>query len=291
MRLVLPPSPLLRPYVSSLWLGTRNAAAGRERVLPPAGMHIAIRLAGGPVAIYAGPDATGPECRGDALVAGLRTAACWKDASAATRTVGVQLRPGAAVALFGVSAAEFSGHHVGLDAAWGADGARLQDALHDAPDPRAQLATLQAALLRRLRARTLHPAVSRALALMRAAPAAGRLPDVPGISQRHFIARFRDATGLSPKRYARLQRFRNFVRLLEQAGDLPMAELALAAGYSDQAHGSREFRAFAGTTPQAWRRHAGNGPGAGAGETGQFRSRPPAGGRGTVRPSIPRRPA
>lgn len=258
MSLVLSPCPRLRAYVSSLWVGTRPVAAGRERVLPSGGMHLAIRLRGGPVRIYDGAGAERPQSVATALVAGVRTTPYWKDADAATHTIGVQLRPGAAIALFGVSAAELVERHVGLDGLWGTGGGRLRDALLDATDSCARLALLETALLQRLRPRGMHPAVARALERMHAAPSAARLPDVDGISQRHFIARFRDATGLSPKRYARLHRFGRLVQGLQAGDGRRLSELALAAGYSDQAHCSREFREFAGISPQAWRRERGS---------------------------------
>jgi AraC family transcriptional regulator len=36
--------------------------------------------------------------------------------------------------------------------------------------------------------------------------------------------------------------------------DLPLAEIALATGFSDQSHFSRRFRDHLGTTPSAFRR-------------------------------------
>lgn len=255
MRLILPPTSRLQPYVAYLWVGERPRAGAREQVLPTGAMHLAVRLQGGPIRLYDERDAAIARTSDDALVAGARAGCYWKDASVPTRTVGAQLRPGAARALFGVSASEFSGLHVPLRDAWGQRGLRLCEVLSEARDPHAQLAALEAALLARLAPtpRGMHPAVAQALAQMRAAPAAERLPAVSGISQRHFIAQFRDATGLSPKRYARLCRFQHLLRAMEKQEACRLADLAAAAGYSDQSHCNREFLAFAGITPHAWR--------------------------------------
>ena len=255
MSLILPPTPQLRPYVAFLWLGERPVAVERERVLPSGGMHVAIRLQGGPVQVYDGHSSSSSRGAGDALVAGPYATAYWKDASTHSRTIGAQLLPGAARALFGVSAAEFCGRHVSLDEVWGQDNASLRDSLDGTPDPRAQIAALESMLLTRLKSpRARHPGIAHALAQMHAAPTAARLPATSGISQRHFIAQFRDVTGLSPKRYARVLRFQQLLEAMKSGEERPLAELALAAGYSDQSHCQREFVEFSGITPQTWRR-------------------------------------
>ncbi|MFS2055915.1 helix-turn-helix domain-containing protein, partial [Variovorax sp. CT11-76] len=80
-----------------------------------------------------------------------------------------------------------------------------------------------------------------------------------GYSHRRFIALFRGAIGLTPKEYARVMRFD---RALALAADpaRPWAEIAVEAGYADQAHLSREFSALAGMAPQAWRRPGATSP-------------------------------
>jgi len=77
-----------------------------------------------------------------------------------------------------------------------------------------------------------------------------------GYSHRHFIAVFERETGLTPKRYCRVQRFRKLLVHAVAHPTLSWTELALAGGYSDQSHFNREFRAFAGITPSAYRRAA-----------------------------------
>jgi AraC-like DNA-binding protein len=81
-----------------------------------------------------------------------------------------------------------------------------------------------------------------------------------GWSGRHLASRFRAEIGLTPKAAARVVRFdRARRRLAEQAGPgaghdggYQLAVLAAEAGYFDQAHLAREFRALAGLAPSQW---------------------------------------
>jgi AraC-like DNA-binding protein len=72
-----------------------------------------------------------------------------------------------------------------------------------------------------------------------------------GWSERHFAVQFRDQIGLAPKALARLMRFAHAVRSLTTDPSPNLADLAQICGYYDQAHFTRDFRSFAGTTPTA----------------------------------------
>jgi AraC-like DNA-binding protein len=181
------------------------------------------------------------------------------------RTIGAQLRPGASRALFGVSAASLADRHVSLEDLWGSDAARLRERLAGAGEPARQLAILQSCLVARLRTvRGLHPQIAQALAIIDGVDShehdrehdIDTIVRMSGLSHRRFIALFRDATGLSPKRYARVRRFGRLIGMLARDPARPWTDLALAAGYSDQPHCNREFREFAGVAPQTYRRAA-----------------------------------
>lgn len=77
-----------------------------------------------------------------------------------------------------------------------------------------------------------------------------RLADRIGLSSRQFERRFRNAVGISPKLFSRMQRF----QLIFQVMDQPQAnwiDTAIQCGYYDQAHLIRDFREFSGKTPTA----------------------------------------
>ena len=73
-----------------------------------------------------------------------------------------------------------------------------------------------------------------------------------GQSPRTLERGFRRAVGIGPKLLARQARFQRALELVQRAPRLPWSELALASGCYDQAHLVREFRAFAGDTPESF---------------------------------------
>lgn len=70
-----------------------------------------------------------------------------------------------------------------------------------------------------------------------------------GLSERQIRRNLIDATGLSPKQYARQQRLQHLVALADAAEPENWADLAYAAGYCDQSHLNRECRALTGLSP------------------------------------------
>jgi AraC-like DNA-binding protein len=105
----------------------------------------------------------------------------------------------------------------------------------------------------RLRERALHPAVRHALARF-SAPHAASVSEVvaeSGYSHRRFLTLFEEATGIAPKRFTRVLRFRRTLEAFQrgEVGREGLGALAAALGYADQAHLTREFREHAGITP------------------------------------------
>ena len=77
-----------------------------------------------------------------------------------------------------------------------------------------------------------------------------RIASHVGISPRHLRRHVRDATGVSPKTYARTLRLTKSMRIADASPRPAWADVAAAAGYCDQSHLIRECVAATGMTPR-----------------------------------------
>jgi AraC-like DNA-binding protein len=81
-----------------------------------------------------------------------------------------------------------------------------------------------------------------------------RIADLAGkvsMSRERFSKAFRREFGLTPKMFARVRRFTRALRSREREPSLGGAGLAASCGYVDQAHMTRDFQEFAGSSPAA----------------------------------------
>ncbi len=152
---------------------------------------------------------------------------------------------------FGMPMSEITGQTVELEDLIGPAAGELAERLAEAPDWATRIDLFERAIAERVLAAPpvaseLEWAWERLLESDGAAPI-GELAAELGWSRRHLAVRFREELGMPPKALARLLRFERAAARL-RAGD-ELADLALDAGYYDQAHFNRDFRAFAGTTP------------------------------------------
>ena len=81
-----------------------------------------------------------------------------------------------------------------------------------------------------------------------------RLAKEARISASHFSRAFRNAFRMTPHRYVMWRRLQRARELIENT-DARLAEIALAAGFSDQSHLSRMFQLNMGESPREFRRH------------------------------------
>jgi AraC-like DNA-binding protein len=221
-------------------------------------MHVVFRLGGEPLRIFAEADDRDGHAVDSSLLGGVRAAPYCKSIADPAPTVGAMLRPGAVELLSGASARVLAGAHSRLDDIWPrTDLAELRERLEVAADGEQRLAVLETFFARRLpRVRGVHPLVAHALARLRIGAGVAAVVEESGYSHRHLAHTFEEAVGLTPKTYGRVQRFGRVLDRLNASPGVSLADIAAAESYADQAHMSRDFKAFAGVTPGRYRRIA-----------------------------------
>jgi len=251
------PSPPLRPYVER-YTGYRleGFPPGIHRGLP--GRHLTFIVSlGDPVAIAAMPDPRHAPVALGAFVSGLTDGPATIVHDGSQHGISLALTPLGARTLLGVPAGELAGLCVGLDDVLGPLARELVDRLASAGAWPARFAELDDVLLARLR-RARPPAGPRVMDAWSRVVASGgaveigRLAADLGWSGRHLGQRFRAEIGLTPKVAARVVRFERARWLLARPERPPLAEVALRAGYYDQAHLNRDWRELAGCSPTVW---------------------------------------
>ncbi len=171
--------------------------------------------------------------------------------------VQLDLTPEGSRALLGVPAAELTHAVVDLAAILGPDASEVNERLALLAGWPERFAALDAFLLARAR-RARPPApepVRAAWSLIAASHGTRRIGDVAdavGYSRRRLDVLFGREYGLAPKQLARIARFERAVRWLKGDPDAGLAAVAAGCGYADQAHMTRDWRAFADCPPSRW---------------------------------------
>lgn len=250
------PAPRLRPYVAS-YVGYRYEGfrPGVHAGLPSHALTLVISL-DAPLDVGGLGDPDRPRQRCDSLLAGLHTrpAAVHHDGS----QYGVQLdiTPLGARALFGMPAAELAEQNVPLGTLPGWTARTLAERLRETPTWAGRFEVLDTVLGRAVSEIDDPPPevvfAWRRLTGAEDAVEVRRLAAEVGWSRRHLSERFRGEFGLSPKILARVVRFERARRLLIRSDRPRLSDVAAMSGYADQAHLSREWNEFAGSSPSAW---------------------------------------
>ena len=220
--------------------------------LPPMPAAVLIVNLGAPFRVRAGTDIEAAEYA-DGVVITTLTRALEFGYPPGTRSVGVHFKPWGPAPFLAMPAAELRDRPVTLEEVWGRRAvAELRERLATAAGPQEMLTLLEDELLRRVCETDglgLVRHTSSAIAVAAGALAIGDLSVAAGVSSTHLAQRFKEVIGVTPKRLARTYRFAATVRAIDPAGPVDWLEVAGRAGYYDQAHFGREFRAFTGLTP------------------------------------------
>jgi AraC-like DNA-binding protein len=171
------------------------------------------------------------------------------------RCVEVPLSPWATAAIFG-PAQGWPGHATPLNEVWKRAGGELEESLAGLPSWAGRFEMLDQILSVKIPARCGPPSKLRwawnEVSHLGGDARVNKLAASLGWSSRHFITKFQESVGLTPKAQARRWRFQKARTYLDQTS-LSLAQVAGLCGYSDQSHLTREFRELGSCTPAAYR--------------------------------------
>ena len=243
-REVTPPAPLA-PLVRCLWILEDDRGPGEiDRVLPDGCVEIIIHYGA------AMKDQPG------AIVAGQLKTAARLESTGPIGMIGVRFEPWGAGCFLRESLRGLTGSVVPLDTIWGAESERVEARVRDAKDDAARLRVLTESLMRRLpRGGNRSSELAAAFAWITQSQGAIPIEELAtrlGWSRRRLERRFAEAVGLPPKSLCRIERFQSVVKNLREPESARLVDLAIDAGFADQAHLANEFRALAGVSIRRW---------------------------------------
>jgi AraC-like DNA-binding protein len=246
------PAPaLIAPVIECVWsVSDRATRAARppDRVVPDGCPELIVHLAARYARIIDGRPVRQPA----AFLAGTLSRPWIVQAPPRVATVGVRFRPGGLTALFGASLVGTADREVPL-ADLPVPIRTLAAAIRSTRGPASALPAAETWLLAYAGALA---ASGRALAPPVSAGAVGviqrrqgrigveALASAVGLPRRRLERLFRRETALSPKQFIRIVRLTALLRRLEAPDTDRLIDLALDAGYFDQAHMARDFKAL-----------------------------------------------
>jgi AraC-like DNA-binding protein len=251
------PTAALAPFVGRYdgYLMT-GWAPGHHRGLPSQHLTFVVSL-GDPVDVCQQPGGRQPAVRAQVVLGGLHASAATIRHDGNQHGIQVNLRPAAARALFDLPAGELAHQALDLDDVVPGLGREVADRVASVDGWAARFAVLDEVLARRLADRPAPPPeVARAWDRLLTAGGNVAVADLAaevGWSRRHLHQRFTEELGLAPKTAGRVLRFERAKQLYERADRPPLADIAVACGYYDQAHLTNEWRELVGASPTAWR--------------------------------------
>lgn len=236
----------LQPFVKAFML-VESQAAMVSNILPDTSVTLAFRCAGTVVDVADAARDSLPV----SVITGLRKTARQLEYAKESATLVVQFSDTGAAAFFREPLHALFGVSVALDTLIPRHKLdEVEDRLAAASSHARRFAVVERFLLAQRQAADTDRLIDKAVQDIKHANGDIRIKemvaDLP-ISRDAFEKRFNRVVGTSPKQYARIVRLRRVIDQYRAPSSL--TDAALAAGYFDQAHFVKDFKAFTGRTP------------------------------------------
>jgi AraC-like DNA-binding protein len=251
------PDPRLRAQIQCYWVmeGSGTVVAGEEILLPDGLSEIVLNRAQVGFERWKLGDDDRRDLMRYSYVIGGRSHSINTFTSKALKLAGVKLDSRFLRELIGTPLSEFRDHTLSFGDLGFAPLLQLEEAVGNAPSTGDIIRLLDSFFLSALNAlsersptRNAVDSLMRRIQMDRGATAIMRWADDQRIDARRLERGFCAATGMTPKQYARVIRFKHTYReLLGPGRNAPLS--SQLDGYYDQSHFNREFRHFTGMPP------------------------------------------
>ncbi|MDX1939547.1 MAG: helix-turn-helix transcriptional regulator [Saprospiraceae bacterium] len=249
-----PVSPILKPYVECYWSqesdGTPQEYSSMQRCLP-LGMSELIFQVGEIHQLGIVDEDGNPFPK--AYIEGMMDESVLWQMPGASSIFGARLKPEGLIQLFRRPLAYFFNNFVLVEDFFGYDSKILIENIQNAATHRERIAILEYFLISQLKqSKPKHNYFTEAMKKIRSSNgniSIETLSKTLYVCERQLQRAFKVNLGLSPKTYQRIIRFSNTYNSILQREELNWAELAQQYDYADQAHFIRDFKQFAGATP------------------------------------------
>lgn len=230
-----------------------------EKILPGSGTSLWVNLNRDEFRWFSG---TGRVSRvPGAMLAGPTSRASVIEFEQGRAHVSVTFALGAAACFFAPPLELARDQQIPLADVWGRPGASLREQLLGAATPQDALEVMEDVLLKQITGPLApDPLVAAAAGGLSAGIPVGEVAAALGVLPRTLRRRFTAQVGLSPKRFARVQRLQRVVRDLDGQAQVHWAAVAARHGFADQPHLAEEFRQLVGVTPTEYLRSRVAGP-------------------------------
>jgi AraC-like DNA-binding protein len=250
------PAPPLDRFIDDIYCLTGVPRHRRMSVPPMPSAHLFVNL-GGPVRLWDSDHPGPPAVFTDGWFMGVWTRRFLVEYPPWVRVVGVHFKPWGISPFVDMPATELRDRWVPVDAVWRRSLDRIRNQIGIITSATETLRVVEEVLHARLaqspsRGLDLVLRTGGRLATSHGTVPVGALADAAGVSGNHLATQFKSHVGVTPKRLGRIYRFARLILSIDALGPVDWSDLALKAGYFDQAHFNKEFRYFTGHTPTGY---------------------------------------
>ncbi len=250
-----PRSRALGAFVKAFHYQKTDLPFALERIMPNGQAHLMVNLGENEFRTYSGSRAECQHRHSGVVLAGPHAQPVVLDTREQHWLAAVEFHSGGARHFFSMPMSEVCNHVVQLEDLWGCDGGSLRERLLDAPTPASKFRVFEKLLSEHF-APVFDPATEYAIEGLRTGLPLSHLVSRLGVSRRTFERRFSAQVGMTPKRFARVQRLQRVLHSVRASSSAEWCTLAADHGYSDQAHLIHDFRDLAGITPLGYVPHS-----------------------------------